>query len=129
MGFVIVFLGAGVGGAVRHGVNLIVAHLLGLGFPWATLSINIIGSLLMGILTEIFVMRTGLPQELRLFLTTGILGGFTTFSTFSLDAVGLWERGETSAAILYASASVILAFIAVFAGMALVRGMVGGKTA
>ncbi len=84
----------GVGGAVRHGVNLIVAHLLGLGFPWATLSINIIGSLLMGILTEIFVMRTGLPQELRLFLTTGILGGFTTFSTFSLDAVGLWERGE-----------------------------------
>lgn len=129
MGFVIVFLGAGVGGAVRHGVNLIVAHLLGLGFPWATLSINIIGSLLIGILTEIFVMRTGLPQELRLFPTTGILGGFTTFSTFSLDAVGLWERGETSAAILYASASVILAFIAVFAGMALVRAMVGGQTA
>lgn len=89
MGFVIVFLDAGVGGAVRHGVNLIVAHLLGLGFPWATLSINIIGSLLMGILTEIFVMRTGLPQELRLFLTTGILGGFTTFSTFSLDARAL----------------------------------------
>ncbi|NTF23628.1 fluoride efflux transporter CrcB, partial [Agrobacterium rubi] len=73
--------------------------------------------------------RTGLPQELRLFLTTGILGGFTTFSTFSLDAVGLWERGEVSAAILYASASVILAFIVVFAGMALVRGMVGGQTA
>ncbi|MCI9865229.1 fluoride efflux transporter CrcB [Rhizobium skierniewicense] len=129
MGFVIVFLGAGVVGAVRHGVNLMVAHLLGLGFPWATLSINIIGSLLMGMLTEVFVVRTGLPQELRLFLTTGILGGFTTFSTFSLDAVGLWERGEVSAAILYASASVILAFIVVFAGMALVRGMVGGQTA
>jgi len=64
-----------------------------------------------------------------LFLTTGILGGFTTFSTFSLDAVGLWERGEASAAILYASASVILAFIAMFAGMVLVRGMAVGQTA
>nr|WP_178111664.1 MULTISPECIES: CrcB family protein [Rhizobium/Agrobacterium group] len=75
------------------------------------------------------VAHIGLPQELRLFLTTGILGGFTTFSTFSLDAVGLWERGEASAAILYASASVILAFIAMFAGMVLVRGMAGGQTA
>lgn len=127
MGFAIVFLGAGAGGAARHGVNLAVAHLLGLGFPWATLSINILGSFLMGVLTEMFVVRAGLPQELRLFLTTGILGGFTTFSTFSLDAVGLWERGELSAAFFYAGASVLLAFVAVFAGMILVRAVAGGQ--
>ncbi|KQZ91802.1 fluoride efflux transporter CrcB [Agrobacterium tumefaciens] len=127
MGFVIVFLGAGVGGTFRHAINLMVANLFGLGFPWATLSINILGSFLMGVLTEMFVTRTGLPQELRLFLTTGILGGFTTFSTFSLDAVGLWERGELSAAIFYAGASVLVAFVAVFAGMILVRSVVGGQ--
>lgn len=129
MGFLIVFIGAGCGGAVRYGVNILVANLIGLGFPWATLSINVLGSLLMGVLTELFVLRSGLPQELRLFLTTGILGGFTTFSTFSLDAVGLWERGESLQAALYAGASVVLAFTAVIVGMMVTRGFAGGQVA
>lgn len=90
MAYLIVFIGAGIGGAMRHGVNQLAAHLLGLAFPYGTLTINITGSVVMGILAEYFAFRGELPLEVRLFLTTGILGGFTTFSTFSLDAVRLW---------------------------------------
>jgi fluoride exporter len=94
MPYLIVFLGAGVGGVARHGVNIAAARMLGYGFPFGTLIVNVLGSVVMGLLTELFVVRSGLPQELRLFMTTGVLGGFTTFSTFSLDTVTLWERGH-----------------------------------
>ena len=86
MGYLIVFLGAGVGGAVRHGVNLACARLFGFGFPFGTLIVNLAGSFMMGVLAGWFAFRMGIPQHMRLFLTTGILGGFTTFSAFSLDA-------------------------------------------
>jgi fluoride exporter len=121
MGFLIVFLGGGIGAALRHGVNLAAARFLGTGFPYGTLVINVIGSLAMGLIAEYFALKAGLPQRWRLFLTTGILGGFTTFSAFSLEAALLYERGEIAAAAIYVVASVVLAIAALFAGLAIVR--------
>jgi CrcB protein len=126
MNYLIVFLGAGIGGAGRHGVNVLSARLFGTGFPAGTLVINVLGCLVMGLIAGAFAFRGHLPQELRLFLTTGILGGFTTFSAFSLDAALLWERGEVGLAALYVGASVILSLVAVAAGLALSRLMLAG---
>ncbi|MFG1400562.1 fluoride efflux transporter CrcB [Xanthobacter sediminis] len=120
---VVVFLGAGLGGVLRHLVNLTIPRLLGVGFPFATLLINVSGSLLMGLITGYLAFRDGeaWSQSLRLFLTTGVLGGYTTFSTFSLDFLFLMERGDTGLALLYASASVAFGFLGVFAGIWAVR--------
>jgi fluoride exporter len=121
MGFLIVFLGGGFGAALRHGVNLASARLLGTAFPHATLFENVTGSLVMGVLAGYFAFKGDLAQGWRLFLTTGMLGGYTTFSAFSLDTVLLYERGETALAALYVLASVALAIGGLFAGLALVR--------
>lgn len=94
MGYFLVFVGAGIGGALRHGVNVAALRMFGSGFPVGTLFVNVAGSLIMGIAAEYWAVKSGLPQPVRLFLTTGVLGGFTTFSTFSLDAALLWERGS-----------------------------------
>ena len=101
MGFLIVFLGGGIGAALRHGVNLASARLLGTAFPYATLFENVTGSLVMGLLAGYFAFKGDASQHWRLFLTTGILGGYTTFSAFSLDAALLYERGELGLAALY----------------------------
>ncbi|MDF2114886.1 fluoride efflux transporter CrcB [Roseiarcaceae bacterium H3SJ34-1] len=121
--FLIVFLGAGLGGMLRHGVNLGCARLCGTDFPWGTMTVNILGSLAMGLIAGWLAFRAGesWTQHVRLFLTTGILGGFTTFSAFSLDAMLLWERGQTSAAIAYVLVSVLVSVLALAAGLALVR--------
>jgi fluoride exporter len=124
MGYVIVFLGGGIGAALRHGINIAAARALGTGFPYGTLIINIVGSLAMGVMAEYFALKGGLPQHVRLFLTTGILGGFTTFSAFSLEAALLYERGQLAGAALYVIASVVLAIAALFAGLAIVRALV-----
>ena len=124
MVYLLVFLGAGVGGALRHGVNVAVARLLLPGFPVATLTVNVLGSLVMGILAGYFAFKGDASQHWRLFLTTGVLGGFTTFSTFSLDVVLLWERGEALGALTYVLASFVLAVGGLFAGLNLVRQMV-----
>ncbi len=124
MAFLIVFLGGGIGAAVRHGVNVTAARLLGTGFPYGTLFINVAGSLVMGLVIEYFALKSGLPQRWRLFLTTGILGGFTTFSAFSLETVLLYERGELIGAAIYVVASVGLSIAALFAGLAMVRVLV-----
>ncbi len=121
MGFLIVFLGGGIGAASRHGINLLAARMLGTGFPYGTILINVAGSLAMGLIAEFFALKGGLPQHWRLFLTTGILGGFTTFSAFSLEAALLYERGELIGAAIYVVASVVLAILALFAGLAIVR--------
>lgn len=121
MGYAIVFLGAGIGGALRHCVNLASARLFGFGFPFGTIIVNIAGSLLMGLLAGYFAFRTGVPQHMRLFLTTGILGGFTTFSAFSLDAALLMERHAYWSATAYILGSVILSLVALFAGLSLFR--------
>lgn len=123
MGFIIVFIGGGIGAALRHGFNLAFARLLGTAFPYATLFENVTGSIVMGLLIALFAFRSGVPQHWQLFLTTGILGGYTTFSTFSLDVAVLYERGEVGMAALYVLLSVGLSIAGLFAGMSLVRGL------
>ena len=122
MGFLVVFLGGGIGAALRHGVNLVSARLFGTAFPWHTMIENVTGSMVMGMLAAYFAFKSGeTSQHWRLFLTTGILGGYTTFSAFSLDAELLYERGEVVQAALYVSGSVILAIGGLVDGLALVR--------
>ena len=121
MGFLWVFLGGGLGAALRHGVNLAAARLWGTAFPYATLIENVSGSLVMGLLAGYFAFKGDASQHWRLFLTTGILGGYTTFSAFSLDAVLLYERGELGLAALYVLASVALSIGGLFAGLAVMR--------
>ena len=123
MEFLLVFLGGGVGAALRHGVNMLAARLLSGAFPWGTLCINVLGSFVMGVVVEFWAQKSGLSQQARLFLTTGILGGFTTFSAFSLDAVLLWERGETMLAATYVIGSVVLSLAALVGGLAMMRSM------
>jgi CrcB protein len=120
MHWLLVFVGGGLGAAARHAINRAGLALLGPGFPWWTLGVNVLGSFLIGLLAGLFdVMGTG--QNARLFLTTGFLGGFTTFSAFSLDALTLWERGAMLQAGLYVAGSVIASLIAVIAGLMISR--------
>jgi len=121
MAYLIVFLGGGLGAALRHGINIASARAFGTGFPYGTLLINITGSLVMGLAAAYFAFKGDASQHWRLFLTTGILGGYTTFSTFSLDAALLYERGEVGPAAIYVLASVALSIAGLFAGFALVR--------
>jgi CrcB protein len=123
--YLIVFLGAGIGGALRHGVNVGSARMFGYGFPLGTLIVNVLGSFLMGLLAGYFAFRPGLGQHARLFLTTGILGGFTTFSAFSLDTALLVERHAYGLAAGYAVGSVAASVSALFLGLAVFRG--GGQ--
>jgi fluoride exporter len=119
----IVFLGAGIGGALRHGTNVAAARLIGSGFPWGTLAVNILGSFVMGVLAGYLAFKAGAEwtQHARLFLATGVLGGYTTFSAFSLDVLLLWERGQTVAASIYVAASVVLSVLGLVVGLWLVR--------
>ena len=114
-----VFLGAGLGGVLRHGVNLAAAR-LGSSFPWGTLTINVLGSILMGLVVGWFAAR-GDSVQARLFIATGILGGFTTFSTFSLEAYMLIERGEIGAALAYVAGSVLVGVGGLAIGLLVMR--------
>ena len=119
MGFVWVALGGAIGSSARYGVNILAPRLLGESFPWATFLVNILGCFVMGAITAF--LRTKMPDDetLRLFLTTGLMGGFTTFSAFSLDFFNLMQRGQMPLAILYALASGIVSIVAVFIGFRL----------
>lgn len=117
----IVFVGAGVGGVIRHVFNAFVVSLLGTAFPWGIFLINVIGSTVMGLIAEWFALRGSAPMDVRLFLTTGVLGGFTTFSSFSLDTAAIYERGQPALALLYVIASVAVSIIGIFAGIWAVR--------
>jgi fluoride exporter len=122
MGYLIVFLGGGLGAMLRHGMNLLGARLFpNLGFPIATMTVNISGSIVMGVLAAIFAFKGGGSQHWRLFLTTGILGGYTTFSSFSLDVALLYERGDLVNAALYILGSVVLSIIGILLGLTLTR--------
>jgi CrcB protein len=121
--YLIVFLGAGLGGMLRHAANVWVPRVAGTAFPFQTLTVNIIGSLVMGLLAGYFAVKHDPGQDWRLFLATGIMGGFTTFSAFSLDTAVLYQRGEIALAGLYVLASVGVSMAAIFAGLAIMRSV------
>nr|WP_299439452.1 fluoride efflux transporter CrcB [uncultured Rhodospira sp.] len=121
---VAVAAGGAVGAVARYMVTSAVPRLLGHGFPWGTLVVNVVGSLLMGLLIDILARRWSAPVEARVFLVTGCLGAFTTFSTFSLDVVTLYERGALLPAALYVVGSVVAGVAALFAGLWLGRALV-----
>ena len=125
LSILLVFVGGGIGATLRHGVNVASAAWLGVNFPWGTMIVNVVGSFVIGALAAWLAFRGDAmwTQPLRLFLATGILGGFTTFSAFSLDFALLFERGEIAQSILYVVASVGLSLAAIFAGLAVVRSM------
>ena len=110
--------GGAIGAGLRHLVNIGAVRLLGLGFPWGTVIVNVVGSFLMGLLIEALALRYSGSIEVRTFLATGLLGGLTTFSAFSLDFAILLERGAHGPAALYLFGSVSLAILALFAGLA-----------
>jgi len=118
---VYVALGGGLGAALRYLTFLGAGRWLGGGYPWATLTVNVVGSLLMGLLVGWLMRRGGTGEHLRLFLGVGLLGGFTTFSAFSLDFALLWQRGDTGTALGYALISMAASIAALFAGLALMR--------
>ncbi len=120
----IVAAGGAVGAALRHLTGLAAMRMLGFAFPWGTLSVNIVGSFLMGVFIELLAVKLQGGTELRLFVATGLLGGFTTFSAFSLDVAVLWERGALLLAASYVVASVGASILALFAGLFLIRGTV-----
>jgi len=121
---ILVILGGGIGAGLRHLSGIAALRLMGPAFPWGTLFVNVAGSFIMGVFITWLVKRTGgTSQELRLFVATGVLGGFTTFSAFSLDVANLFERGASTEALAYVLASVLLSISAVFAGLWLARAI------
>jgi CrcB protein len=123
IGFVLVFIGGGLGSMLRHATNQASAALLGPDFPYGTMFVNIAGSLAMGVIAGWFAFHGGGGQMLPLFLTTGMLGGFTTFSAFSLDAALMWERGQAWEAAAYVLGSFVPAILAVFSGLAIMNAL------
>lgn len=121
-------IGGALGAVARHGSNRFVELVLQQPLPISTLIVNVFGSFLIGLVAASFAHYGNPSQEMRLFLTTGFLGGLTTFSTFSLDTVTLIQRGEVLFAGLYVLGSVILSFGALLAALALV-GVLAGKAA
>ena len=122
-GYLIVFVGGGVGAALRHAVNRAAFTLAGPGFPYATMFVNVVGALLMGAPAQAMLDRGGGSEQLRLFLATGLLGGFTTFSAFSLESVLMWQRAEYAPLAANVVGSVVLSILALFAGMLAVRAV------
>ena len=121
MNYLLVFVGGGLGASLRHLINVACMRCMGLAFPYGTFLINISGSTVMGLIAGYLAFKGEASQPLRLFLMTGILGGYTTFSAFSLDAVTLYQRGEMGLALFYVLGSVVLSIAGLFAGLALVR--------
>jgi fluoride exporter len=115
--YFIVFLGSGIGGALRHGVNELSSYFLGNRFPFGILTINTTGSLLLGLLAGYWAFKGDASQHWRLFLTVGICGGYTTFSAFSQDTVLLLERGQYAVSALYVCLSVGLSVAATLFGL------------
>ncbi|KAF0220004.1 MAG: CrcB [Rhodospirillaceae bacterium] len=116
--------GGALGSVARYLSMVLLGQWLGTGFPWGTLFVNIVGSFVMGVLAELGALAWQPSQDIKLFLMTGILGGFTTFSTFSLDVALLVERHDWAVAALYVAVSVLASVGALFAAMALVRNLV-----
>lgn len=116
-----VALGGAIGASARYLTNLGAMRYLGPGFPYATVIVNVLGSFLMGVLVVVLARKGGTAYAP--FLMTGLLGGFTTFSAFSLDTLSLWERGQPGLAALYVGGSVILSLAAIMAGLGVARAL------
>jgi CrcB protein len=114
--------GGAIGAGTRYLIGRAFMHAGFIEFPWATLTINVSGSFLMGVLIEVLALRFNASNELRTFLATGVLGGYTTFSSFSLEFATLYERGDMTGAFGYVVASVVFGLFAVFAGLWITRG-------
>ena len=123
--YLYVALGGAFGAMARYGLGAIIITMLGTGFPYATLFVNVLGSFLMGALIETFALVSNPSAIVQIFLTTGVLGAFTTFSTFSLDFISLYERGEIMSAFIYLTCSVVLSIAALFVGLSLIRFFAG----
>ncbi|THD59591.1 MAG: fluoride efflux transporter CrcB [Bradyrhizobium sp.] len=121
MNYLLVFVGGGLGATLRHLVNVVSGRWFGTAFPYHTFFINITGSIVMGLIAGYLAFRADASQSWRLFLMTGILGGYTTFSAFSLDTALLYERGEIGLAAFYVVGSVVFSIAGLFGGLALVR--------
>lgn len=118
----LIFLGGGIGSLARYGLMQVIYRAVpGTNFPWPTLGVNILGAFLIGLLIEILALRLSLPALPRFFLVTGFLGGFTTFSAFSMETALMLERGDYLNSAAYVAASVAGTVAAVFAGLLLVR--------
>lgn len=125
MGMILaIFAGGGLGSVLRHFATLSMGKLFGDGFPYGTLFVNVLGCFLIGLLVEGFALKFQLPAEMRALVVTGFLGGFTTFSAFSLDFFKLAETGHLVSAVVYAATSFALSILAVFAGVFLLRGVI-----
>ena len=119
-----ILVGGGVGSVLRYAVTVVLTQRFGPGFPWATFAINIAGSLIIGIVFELSQTRAfGVTPIVRIFLMTGVLGGFTTFSTFSLDLVTLAAERATLLALVYGAGSVVAGFVAAYAGIVAIRAL------
>ena len=116
-----VALGGAVGASARYLTSVAAMRAFGVGFPWGTIAVNVVGSFLMGALVVFLAHKEA--THFAPFLMTGVLGGFTTFSAFSLDALTIWERGQQGLAAGYVAASVILSLGAIVAGLALARSL------
>ncbi|WP_149587720.1 fluoride efflux transporter CrcB [Tabrizicola flagellatus] len=116
-----VALGGAIGASMRYLTNVGVMRWIGPGFPYATLIVNVVGSFLMGVIVVVLSRKGG--TQYAPFLMTGILGGFTTFSAFSLDTLTLWERGDHVTAAVYVGLSVVLSLAAIVAGLAIARAL------
>lgn len=122
MGMIIsIAVGGAIGSIARYLLSSQITHAVGSGFPWGILIVNILGCFTMGVIAELAALTWNMSPEMRAFLTTGVLGGFTTFSAFALDTAVLTERGDLTGATLYVTASVGLSVAALFAGLAMVR--------
>ncbi len=120
-----VAMGGAIGASGRYMVGVFATRLFGAGFPWGTLIVNIFGSFLMGVLIGALALRYSVSNEVRAFLAIGILGGFTTFSSFALDFVHLYEKKQYVAGLSYMGFSVVCSILALFLGLALIRWQVG----
>jgi len=114
-------LGGAVGSLTRYAVASLIQSAAWPGFPWGIFTVNITGGFIMGVIVELGALKLNYTPELRAFLTVGILGGYTTFSTFSLDSALLIERGAYTSAAAYMAGSAILSVAALFAGLWIVR--------
>jgi len=119
----LVAIGGAIGSVGRYLVGLWATRLAGPSFPWDTLTVNVVGAFAIGLLVEMVARRFDASNEMRAFIVTGILGGFTTWSSFTLDTMVLFERGEVGLSALYLLASLLVSFAAIFAGLALGRAL------